>query len=129
MPIHYRIDEQEGLIHTTWEGDVDADDLREHWLAYLNDPAVMTLRRSLVDVRGAHIHFHGTDLSNLIKSLVLPALAGRDWILAIVIANEVQYGLSRQFHVFADTFSKDQIFYNMDAAREWVLRQPHTDSP
>ncbi|HTQ99020.1 MAG TPA: hypothetical protein VMH83_03480 [Candidatus Acidoferrum sp.] len=123
MPIQYRIDHDEGLIYTTWEGDVHAEDLWNHWQTYLRDPVVMTLRRSLVDVRGANILFKGDELSDLIKTLVTPTLKGKDWILAIVVASPVQYGLSRQFHVFADHFSRDRIFHDYLAAKMWLLQQ------
>ena len=60
--------------------------------------------------------------------MAIPALNGRDWTTAIVVDRPVQFGVSRQYHVFAERYSKDCIFHDYDAALRW-LRQRGTGDP
>jgi len=120
MPITYTINREEKLITEVWTGEIQADDLEAYWKRYLEDPEVLEIRRTIVDLREAKILFKGSDLDILIKSIVLPALKGRDWKTAIVVGNSLQQGISRQYHVFADRYSKDAIFRNMEDARNWL---------
>ena len=66
MPITYTIDREQTLINEVWTGEIQAQDLAEYWTQYLRDPEVMTIRRTLVDLRNASILFRGSDLDRLI---------------------------------------------------------------
>ena len=123
VPITYSIDAASGVILEVWEGNVTAADLRRYWEAYLADPEVMALRRTLVDLRQARIQFTGAELSVLISMVVEPALKGRNWITALLVARPVVFGVSRQYQVFAERYSRDAIFQNFDDALEWLTRQ------
>lgn len=123
MPITYSIDASAGVIFEVWKGDITADYLGRYWQAYLADPEVMELRRTLVDMREARIQFTGNELSNLVVSVATPLLKGLDWKTAIVIAHPVQFGVSKQYHFFAEHYSQDAIFENYDDALRW-LTQP-----
>ena len=85
----------------------------------------MSIRRTLVDLRQAHIKFNGTQLSGLIASIVAPALQGKDWISALLVSESVQYGVSRQYQVFAEFYSRDSIFDDPEKAETWVRQQVH----
>jgi len=124
MPISYSIDTQRSLILEVWVGDISANDLAEHWVAYLADPNVLSIRRTLVDLRKSRLHFSGEDLARLISAMVTPALQGRNWITAIIVAKEAQFGVSRQYQVFAESYSHDAIFRDYDQALQWLLQQP-----
>jgi hypothetical protein len=115
------IDREKKLITEVWTGEVQSQDLAAYWKSYLEDPDVMAIRRTLVDLRQAEILFNGFDLDMLVKRIVLPALNGRDWKTAIVVEKSFQYGLSRQYQVFAERYSKDAIFYNSEEARQWLM--------
>ena len=121
MPITYSIDRENRVIEEKWMGTIDKDDLADYWKRYLEDPEVLDIRRTIVDLREAHILFTGHQMEALISSIVLRALKGRDWKTAIVVDTLVQFGVSRQYQVFADSYSKDAIFHNMDEARGWLL--------
>lgn len=123
VPISYTIDEEESVIYETWTGDIYAKDLQNYWTDYLQDPRVLAIRRTLVDLRESTIHFTGTQLSNLITNIVLKVLDGRDWKTAIVVERPRQYGLSRQYQVFADLYSNDSIFYDHEEALRWLLKR------
>lgn len=62
----------------------------------------------------------GKELSGLVAEVVIPVLKGLDWRTAIVVARPAQFGVSRQYQVFAQTFSTDQIFYDPDEALRWL---------
>jgi hypothetical protein len=123
MPISYSIDPDAGLISEIWTGSVSARDLGAYWTAYLADPEVLALRRTLVDLRESTIGFSGREMSHLIDTIVTPALAGRSWQTAIVVAKPAQYGVSRQYQVFAEHYSRDAIFEDYETARLWLLEQ------
>ena len=124
MPISYSIDTQRNVILEVWVGDVFADDLAEYWRAYLANPNVLDIRRTLVDLRQSTIHFSGEDLARLITEIVNPTLQGRNWITAIIVEGESQFGVSRQYQVFAERYSRDAIFREYDQALQWLLQQP-----
>jgi hypothetical protein len=124
MSITYTIDREKNLITEVWTGEVHAECLAAYWKRYLDDPEVLAIRRTLVDLRQGIILFQGSDLDTLIHSIVLPALKGRDWKTAIVVEQPFQFGVSRQYQVFADRYSKDAIFYDMGAARSWLIGLP-----
>jgi len=120
MPIQYSINREESLIEETWSGPVSAADLKSYWQSYLANPEVIQLRKTLVDLRHAKIEFLGPELDALIASIVLPVLGDRAWKTAIVVHNPVHYGVSRQYQVFAERYSQDAIFHDLDTARAWL---------
>jgi len=123
MPIAYSISADEMIIHEKWTGPVSARDLKEYWSRYLQDPKVLAIRRTLVDLRDADILFTGNELSGLVHSIVLPALEGRNWISALLVGKPVQHGVSRQYQVFAEFYSRDAIFDDAATAEKWLRDQ------
>lgn len=122
MPITYTIDDAKGVIFETWTGPISAADLERYWRGYLADPKVLALRRTVVDIRGSVHQFTGADMDRLIHDIVIPILDGRDWKSAIVAENGGQYGLSRQYQAFADSYSRDAIFSTPEEALSWLTR-------
>jgi hypothetical protein len=121
MSITYSIDRQKNVIFETWTGEISADDLAAYWKRYLADPAVLEIRRTIVDLRGSTISFSGVDLKFLIQTIVLPVLKDRDWTTAIIaIGGSAEFGVSRQYQVFADCYSKDSIFGSAEEAEAWI---------
>jgi hypothetical protein len=123
MPIHYSINQSLGIIDEHWTGSVAISDLKKYWRQYLDDDQVMKLRRTLVDLRSANIQFKGHELDLLIQSNVVPKLKGLKWTTAIVVSEPVQFGVSRQYSIFAENYSKDSIFYDYEKAKAWLLNQ------
>lgn len=121
MPITYSIDQENRIIEEKWTGTISKDDLADYWRRYLDDLEVLDIRRTIVDLRESHIVFTGRQMQDLIELIVLPDLKGQDWKTAIVVGESYQFGVSRQYQVFAEMYSKDAIFNNMDEARGWIL--------
>ena len=123
MPIQYRIDRERNVIFETWTGEVAAADLGAYWKHYLEDEEVLALRRTLVDMRGCTILFNGRELAGLVDSIALPVLQGRTWTTALVVDQPVQFGVGRQYNVFAESFSNDAIFQDPGSALDWLTQQ------
>jgi hypothetical protein len=121
MPIAYTVDRDRHMITETWTGPVDAEYLGSYWERYLKDPDVMAIRRTVVDLRQGELHFTGPQLHALIERIVVPALNGRDWKSALVVEKPAQFGVCRQYQVFADLYSQDAIFFNLDEAYAWLI--------
>jgi hypothetical protein len=123
MPISYSIDRENRCIHETWTGVITAADLGDYWRRYLADPVVMVIRRTIVDLRQCRILFNGEQLAELVEDIVLPLLNGKSWRTAIVVGDRVQHEISRQYHVFAESYSRDSVFETPEAAMEWMQAQ------
>ena len=87
----------------------------------------MAIRRTVVDLREATIGFTWWEMQQLVEPVVLPVMEGRKWITAIITGHPVQVGISNQYSVFADSYSKEAIFAEPGAATSWVLAQPVPD--
>ena len=122
MPITYSIDKRNGIILEVWTGEVSAMDLAAYWKRLLADPDALAIRRTLVDLRNCHIGFSGEQLFDLIRTVAEPMLNGRDWRSALLVGEEVHFGVSRQYQSFAQMYSKDAIFHDEDAALKWLTQ-------
>ena len=122
MPITYSIDKSHRIISEVWSGEVSAMDLADHWQRLLVDPDALAIRRTLADLRDCEIAFSGEQLFDLVRTVVEPALNGRDWRSALLVGGSVHFGVSRQYQAFAQMYSKDAIFHDEDAALKWLLR-------
>lgn len=120
MPIDYKIDDTQQIIFESWAGPINADVLKRYWINYMADERVMALRRTVVDVTKAEILFNGNDLLSLVSGIVIPRLGERDWRTAIVVDDPVEYSASRQYHIFASSYSRDAIFFDVASAIAWI---------
>ena len=120
MPIAYSIDREKKLIVEVWTDEIQSHDLAAYWKRYLSDPEVLAIRRTIVDLRTADIRFSGLDFGHLIQTLVMPVLQGRSWTTAIVVTKPALFGFGRQYQAFAQIYSKDSIFSNVEEAERWI---------
>jgi hypothetical protein len=123
MPISYSIDRENRCIHETWTGVITASELGDYWRHFLADPVVMVIRRTVVDLRACRILFSGQQLAELVESVVLPLLHGMSWRTAIVVGDQTQYEITRQYHVLAESYSRDSVFSTPEAAIAWMQTQ------
>ena len=110
-------------MFATWSGEIRRDDIERHWRKLLTDDVALDIRRTVSDLRFATIAFRGVDFADLIRTIALPALAGRRWHTAIVVDQPLQFGVSRQYQALAEAYSRDAIFSNVDDALAWLLAQ------
>ena len=123
MSISYVVDPERQVVTSHWTGEVTIQEIREHWVILLEDPAVRAITRSLADVRAAQFKFNGEELRRAVVEIAAPRLKGRKWCSAIVISDTAQYGVSRQFEVFSGFLTKSAIFRSVDEAEAWILGQ------
>jgi len=121
MTIEYTIDRERKVIFETWLGVTTASELGSYWRRLLADPEALAVRRTLVDLRNADLEFTGVELANMVESIVIPMLGGKSWKSALLIDKPVQFGASRQYQVFAESYSQDAIFHDAEAAMRWLL--------
>ena len=125
--IHYHVDIAGGLIHETWAGVITRDILLAHWRVCLADPAVLAVKRTLVDLRDCDVHFSGEEWLRLIEGCVLnrPELGG--WKSAIVVDKPHLHGIARQFLGHAAQIAHGELFEQADQAVAWLTRQVASD--
>lgn len=123
MPIDCTPRPQDGFVEVTWSGTITAVDLSRCWSKILTDPEVLRIGRALTDLRDAELAFSGAELAEAVHTVAAPLLRGRNWRAAIVVRNPVQYGVSRQYEVFAQQLGEDGIFFDLDSARRWLLQE------
>ena len=121
MTIEYTIDHERSVIFETWAGELTRSDVASHWRRMLADSEALAIHRSFVDLRNARPQFTGVELATLVKTIVIPMLGGKSWKAAILIEKPVQFGVSRQYQVFAESYRQDAIFDDPEAAMSWLL--------
>jgi hypothetical protein len=120
MPITYTIDHADRLIYVTFDGPVTGAELFEHWQAFMSDPPVLDIRRSIADLRGATLEFGYEELRTLIAEVLAPHLSEAPFRTAVVVASPTTFGVSRQYQALMSTLSDDSIFTDYDEALAWI---------
>jgi len=124
MPITYTIDDENRCIVETWTGMITASYLGAFWREFLADPVILAIGRSVVDIRECRLLFSGEQLAELVETIVAPALKGRKWTSAIVVTDPIQFEITRQYHILAESYSRDSIFGTPEDAIAWLRSQP-----
>ena len=122
MPIEYRIDTELRAVVRRIAGEIDRPELELHWRDMLSDPDVPEPIAILTDMREANVRLTHDEVQGMIRNIIRPALAGRKWISALVVASPLQFGQTRQFMAYTDECGWSGLFYDPDEAREWLLR-------
>ena len=123
MPFSYTIDHENRCVYETWTGEITAKDLADFWRRFLADPVVLAIRRTIVDLRACRLLFNREQLTDLVENIVLPVMNGKTWKSAIVIADSIQFEVTRQYHVLAESYSRDSVFSTPEAAMAWMQTQ------
>src|SRR5262249_25729645 len=63
----------------------------------------------------------GDDLCRIVLEIVTPCRKRRG-SRALVVKTPEHYGVARQYQVYAEHYSRDQIFRDLDAALTWLLK-------
>ena len=124
MPISYTIDDEHRYIVETWTGMITAAYLGEFMRRFLADPVVTAIGRTVVDIRECRLLFSGEQLAELVENIVVPMMNGRKWISAIVVNDPIQFEITRQYHLLAESYSRDSIFGTLEDAIAWLQAQP-----
>lgn len=120
MGIRHTFDTDRGLVRSFWEGPVTVDDIARYWALRAEEVQTQDQRRALVDLSRCQVQFAGDEMHRLMRSLVKPHFSDRNYRVAILTSDLVQYGTARQFQVIFSDIGECAIFEEEAAALEWL---------
>lgn len=120
MGITYFIDEESSALYEKWEGPLRREDVANYWRFFSNNAKAIACTRNLVDIRDAEILFTGEELEKLVHDYLLPLAGIAETKTAILVAQPVQIGVSRQYQVFKQTTGEDALFSDETEAWAWL---------
>lgn len=118
MPFAYEIDHPRQRIVTRVEGDIHLPEIEAH-IAALHAAAAGAFDE-LVDARLATAAFSAADVRRLVillQSLAESISLGR---AAVIVADDVSFGMLRMLSILAGEVIRVQVFRAMHPAREWL---------
>lgn len=118
MPFFYQIDKRQRLIHFRVEGTVVSRNLVAHQREVRDDPDFDPTFSVLADFTAVtNVEANNEAVHDLASSDPM----NRDCRRALVVDNDVVYGLARMYQMLLD-LSEDncRIFRSMGEAREWL---------
>lgn len=120
MPIRYTVEGR--FTREFWSGPVTIDEVREHWRTMVADPRTARAKRNLADVRELEVRFTSDELRRAVGEILLPVAARYAGLrTAILVGSEVNFGVSRQYEVFAEAFGEDRYTFTDEAeAHAWL---------
>lgn len=121
MPVTYRIDKTRGVIYTNCVGNVTLDEVFEHFRILERDPECPARLDVLLDLSACTSvpdKHQLRDVSSQISRI-------RDKVqfedCAIVAGNDVLFGMSRMFEVFASAWFREiLVCRTRDKAESWL---------
>lgn len=123
MAIHYRINEEAGVVITEITGKVSVEDITQHYHRANADPDAREQYHSLVDMREAEpLDLTITDI-DYVNNLSAPSRSSKTR-LAFVAEDETNVGLCSIFQQFAEPVGQPiQIFTDIDSAWSWLCEE------
>ena len=120
MPIEYQTDPELGIVHHEFTGEIRYADLERFWRRFLADPSVPAPLVMFADLRGCGLLVQGDEISQLVRTVIEPLLAGRRWVFATVAVSEAGYGALKQFAVYSQECGSTEVFRDADKAIVWL---------
>jgi hypothetical protein len=121
MSITYKIELSKDIVYVRWVGRITANDMIEFFTTFYADPDTAKCSLNLVDVREADVAFSTEEFEEIINEIVIPQTDRYPNLkVAILVSTPLQYGVSRQYQFFSDTFGKDAIFTDEQSALQWL---------
>jgi hypothetical protein len=118
MPGSYTIDPARSLVLTRGWDLVMEREILAHVRALIADPRFARNFHQLIDARDAKsVHFTASTIRELVRLNPFGAGARR----AMVVTNDVVFGMARMYQIMADESPDElQIFRHMDDALQWL---------
>ncbi|MFT5466013.1 MAG: hypothetical protein ACI8UO_001111 [Verrucomicrobiales bacterium] len=121
MPIHYRLDEDSGVVITEIEDQITVEEITQLFNSAVADPDVGLRRDSLVDLRKAGpLGLTITDI-DFVANMSKSAGSKSTTKIAFVSEHETNVGLCTQFQDFSNGANEVQIFTDYDEAWSWLV--------
>jgi hypothetical protein len=118
MPVKHTIDHKRHRMDATAVGPIAIDDIRKHLTEEHRDKGLAY--RELIDACGATVNFSASDVRTTVEIL---RVYGREGVLgptAIVVGNDLAYGMIRMLALLLDGVCELQPFRTRQEAELWL---------
>ena len=121
MPITFRIDKESGVVCTTIDGYVSTDEIIEGLRNIMNHPDFRPGLNGIADLRNSDLNTFSADVKRIAELLVEYRDKTGPSRTAVLVSNDVTFGMTRVFQVFAEQSSVETaIFRDMEEAVQWL---------
>ena len=118
MPVKQEVDPERGEMRTTAEGPITIDDIRKHLTSEHRDKGLAY--RELIEASRAIVAFSPSDVRTTVEIL---RQYGREGVLgptAIVVGNDLAYGMIRMLAILLEGICELQPFRTRQEAEQWL---------
>ena len=123
MPIEYNIDPELGIVNHEFTGEIFYKDFEAYWRRFLSEPNLPEPLVMLADLRNCELRVDGEDVQRLARTVIEPLLGDRRWISAVIVASNVEYGVTKQFIVYSARFGETEVFRDAGEAIRWLVER------
>jgi len=85
------------------------------------DMTAMGCKGSLADISECAFHITSDELTEIIHSIVIPAIPSKSWKAAVFVRKPVQFGVARQYGAWTGERHQMEIFLDRELAIEWLM--------
>lgn len=124
MPVTYAVDHQRGEMHTTAEGPITLDDIRKHLTQEHRDKGLAF--RELIEASRATAAFSPADVRTTVGILREYGGEGGLGPTAIVVGNDLAYGMIRMLAILLEGVCELQPFRTRREAEQWLANASAT---
>jgi hypothetical protein len=128
MPAFYTIDKARKLVTSSGTGLLTVAEMMDHQDRLLKDPDFDPSYSQLIDFSNIAEHnILPQDMRTMATRNVFSATSRR----AIVVQDDLQYGLARMFEIYRDLAGETgiRVFRNMDEALSWIFATSPEEKP
>lgn len=118
MPVTHAVDHERREMYTTADGPITMDDIRKHLSKEHRDKGLAY--PELIEASGATVAFSPSDVRTTVEIL---RAYGQDGMLgptAIVVGNDLAYGMIRMLSILLEDVCALQPFRTRQEAEEWL---------
>jgi len=124
MSIEYTLKDEGHFVHTEGQGVLTDEELRAYVESVNSDPRIQREGRELLDLRAvSQINVSAECIEQLAHFRKSPDQSPEEWKTAIVVSQDLMFGLSRMFQLsaeVADFPAQIGVFKDLCEAREWL---------
>ncbi len=130
MPVIYRIDKANQLIHTRCTGDVTIEEVLDHFRVLERDPDLPARADVLLDLSEQTSIPEKENLREVTNAIARIRAKVQFGAFAIVAPANALFGMLRMFEVFAEEYvSESSVFHTLGEAEAWLaVRRPTTSA-
>ena len=120
MPITYQIDQDSGIYHERWVGEIQPLEMGQHWMALMNDPNYQDIELCIADIREASLVFTSRELWNTVDDFFREIHGSKVIRVAVLVTNVLQEQAARKWISIVPLSVSAGIFYDGGQAEKWL---------